>query len=94
MSGLIPEWIWSYLYRVFWNWFGILLAIDGLVALAERYAREPLEQLFKGKTIHLPWRYKGGFAVLIFVFAQIRAYHDLRRVSTTLIHMIPEFTEV
>lgn len=74
----------NYLYVVLWNWAGILLAIDGAVALAERYLGEYLEEKLH-KKIHVPKELKWGFAVVVFMLAQGLAYRDLQKENQRLL---------
>lgn len=69
-------WIFSYLYKALVNWFGILLLLDGAVALSERYLGDFVEQRFN-KKIHVPTKLKWGFAIAVFIVAQGVAYRDL-----------------
>jgi len=70
---------WSaYLYKVFWNWLGVLLAIDGVAALTERYFGDSMERKFHWK-MRLPASIKLGFAVLVLFIAQGIAYRDTQR---------------
>ncbi len=70
--------LWVYLYRVFWNWAGILLAVDAVMALLERYLVEIIERKFHWKP-HLPASIKLGFAVVVLFIAQGMAYRDAQR---------------
>lgn len=70
--------IWEYLYNVLWSWAGLLLAIDAVVALTERYLGEWLESRFH-RNIGLPTRAKLAFAVVVFIIAQAIAYRDLQK---------------
>lgn len=69
--------VWNYLYRVLWNWAGILLALDGIVALVERYFGEVVERRLHRKP-HIPMKFKWGLAIVVFIIAQVVAYHDLQ----------------
>lgn len=70
--------MWLYLYRVFSGWTGILLGIEGGIALAERYLGEYVERLLHWKP-HIPAQYKIWFAVVVLVVAQGRVYQDTQR---------------
>jgi hypothetical protein len=76
MAHPIITWIFNYLFRVLGNWAGILLAIDAIVALSERYLGDFTEQRFN-KKFHLSKELKWGFAVVVFLIAQGVAYRDL-----------------
>jgi hypothetical protein len=65
--------LWNYVHTVLWNWAGILLAIDGFVALGERYFGEWLETKH-GTRLKVPTRLKISFAVIVLIIAQAIAY--------------------
>lgn len=67
----------NYLHIVLWNWAGILLAIDGVVALGERYLGDYLEGKFQ-KKFHVSKELKWSFAVGVLIIAQAVAYDDLQ----------------
>jgi hypothetical protein len=69
---------WLYLYKVLWNWAGILLAVDAFVALMERYLGEIVERRLHWKP-HVPTSIKLGFAVAVLIVAQGIAYRDSQR---------------
>ena len=76
-TEIIPSWFWTYLYHMLGNWAGLLLAIDGFVALVERYLGEIVEKL-AGRKIRTPFGLKIGFAVVVLFIAQVLAYRDLQ----------------
>jgi hypothetical protein len=67
-----------YLYRVFWNWAGVLLAVDAVVALLERYFGESIQRRFNWKP-HLPTSIKLGGAIVLLFIAQGLVYRDAQR---------------
>ena len=68
---------WDYLYNLFANWLGMLLVLDGFLALAERFLGEFMERRFNLKK-RIPSSYKLGFALIVFMVAQGFAYHNLQ----------------
>jgi len=68
-----------YLYHAFWSWGGILLGIDAIVALFERYLGETVEHRFKWWKIRVPASIKIGFAIIVLFVAQAMAYQDLQK---------------
>lgn len=75
------SWLVAYLHTVLWSWAGILLLVDGLWELGERYFG--IGKLLKGRPV--PSRYKLWFAAAVFIAAQAIAYHGLISENTLLL---------
>ena len=67
---------WAYLHKILWSWAGILLTVDALVALLERYLGEVVERRLHWKP-HVPTSIKISFAVVVLLVAQALAYQDV-----------------
>jgi len=67
---------WAYLHKILWSWAGILLTVDALVALLERYLGDFVERWLHWKP-HVPTSIKISFAVVVLLVAQALAYQDV-----------------
>jgi hypothetical protein len=72
-----------YLHALLWNWFGILLAVDGVVALLDRLFGESVERWLHRKPRIPAWS-KIAFAVAVLFVAQYRVYQTVQEDSATL----------
>lgn len=72
-----------YLHALLWNWFGILLAVDGVVALLDRLFGESVERWVHRKP-HVPAWIKITFAVAVLFIAQYRVYQGAQKDTAAL----------